>query len=192
MSLLNFIKGLVPNLDKDDILEDIRVTKNELEQIAIPSYGEGVTYFLTHKSTSKQTEDALHTFTRNYRTKLNRRSRNTVEEILFCLEVAVLNLKSTGDQIETLIEQTTISESITARKAILVRMAEQISYISRMSIDFLNLLYTFEQIEAGVEYSEVTVYQKKHVLPNIAMFAKLCEVYSFSNADFKKKIESDC
>jgi hypothetical protein len=69
-------------------------------------------------------------------------------------------------------------------------MAEQISYISRMSIDFLNLLYTFEQIEAGVEYSEVTVYQKKHVLPNIAMFAKLCEVYSFNNADFKKKIES--
>jgi phage terminase small subunit len=190
MSLLDFIKTMVPNLDKDDIMEDIRITKDELVQIAIPSYEEANTFFGNKKFKSKSTLDLVAVFERNYRSRLGKRTVSVLDEIGEALKVMHTNLKATEDAIETLVSKTTITETITARKAVLVRMAEQMSYASRMSIDFLNLIYTYEQIEANVEYAEVTVYQKKHVIPNIALFAKVLEAHTFNPADFKRKVDN--
>jgi hypothetical protein len=190
MSLLDFIKTMVPNLDKDDIMEDIRVTKDELVQIAIPSYEEANLYFGNKKLTSKAALDLVAVFERNYRSRLGKRTVSVIDEIGEALKVVYTNLKATEDAIETLVSKTTLTETITARKAVLVRMAEQMSYASRMSIDFLNLIYTYEQIEANVEYAEVTVYQKKHVIPNVALFAKVLEAHTFNPADFKRKVDN--
>jgi hypothetical protein len=171
-------------------MEDIRVTKDELVQIAIPSYEEANLYFGNKKFTSKSALDLVAVFERNYRSRLGKRTVSVVEEIGEALKVVYSNLKATEDAIETLVSKTTLTETITARKAVLVRMAEQMSYVSRMSIDFLNLIYTYEQIEANVEYAEVTVFQKKHVIPNIALFAKVLEAHTFSPADFKRKVDN--
>jgi len=190
MSLLNYIEKLLPRIDKKTVLEDIRISKTELDQIVIPTYEEAARFSNTFSFKSKEVSDIFQEMKNNYRSKLLHREKNEISELKSALNVVRLNLGTIGDEIEKVLEETSITDTITAKKAVLVRAAENISFISRFSTDLLNLMYIYEHISRGVESVEVSVYMTKYVLPNTKNFFRLLETYSRDPDNFKRSIES--
>lgn len=190
MNILNYVQALLPRIDKSSIMEDIRITKGEFDQIVLPTYEEAAKFSKVFVFKSADSEATFKEFNKNYRSQLRSKESNTISEIGSALKVCRANLGVLEEAIEKLLEETSVTEVITARKAIMLRAAEQFSFISRFATDFLNLVYTYEHIERGINTIEVSVYASKFVIPNIANFARLLETYSRDTDMFTQQLDA--
>lgn len=189
MYLINFIKALLPRIDKDRLLEDVRVTSSEIDQIAIPSYTQAGEYFRTAKFKSEEAERMSNVFYRNFDLQHTSKQPNFVAEVARRLPYLKENLTYIDAQIEELMGRDIINEGLTAKKAILVRAAECISFVSRYSSDLLNYVYVSEAIQANAEVEEslkLSPAAIKHVELHITKFARLVSDYGIPNKDFSK------
>lgn len=190
MNILNYVQALLPRIDKSSIMEDIRITKGEFDQIVLPTYEEAAKFSKVFVFKSADTETTFKEFNKNYRSQLRSKESNTIAEIGSALKVCRANLGVLEEAIEKLLEETSVTEVITARKAVMLRAAEQFSFISRFATDFLNLVYTYEHMERGINTIEVSVYATKFVIPNIANFARLLETYSRDTDMFTQQLDA--
>lgn len=189
MKIISFVKSLLPHIGKEQVLEDIRVTAGELDQVVIPNYAQASAYFKTTKMKSDDNDVISKDFYMKFdRGSLSKQS-NIVSEIDIRLGNIKENLAYVSSQIEELMERDIINEGLTAKKAVLIRAANHMSFLSRYSTDLLNYLYVNEAIEANVEVEETMNLAPaiiKHVQNNIRMFSTLMSDYGISNKDFLK------
>ncbi len=191
MKLISFVKALVPRLSKEQVLEDIRITAGELDQIVAPCYKHAADYFKSNKFNS----EACKSLSDSFYTKLDKsgiaRQSNMVAEVALRVDFLKDNLSYVSAQIEELMERDIINEGLTAKKALLMRAAEHISFLSRFSSDLLSYVYTHESESYGTEVNpdlQLVPAVKKHVEANIGFFASYLGDYGMPNKEFSKII----
>lgn len=189
MKIINYVKALLPRVEREKVLEDLRVTTSELDQIVLPNYRQAADFFKANKLQSSDNKDLSDVFYR--KTDLNGMSKQSsfVNDIAHRMPFVRDNIAYVQEQIEILLERDVINEGLTAKKAILIRAAEQLSFLSRFSVDLLNLIYVNEAIEADsnvVESMQLAPAIIKHVQVNFVMFAQLLGDYGIPTRDFEK------
>lgn len=190
MKIISFIKALLPRLSKEQILEDLRVTNAELEQIVNPNYFQAQTFFKSSKFASKTNKDLSDGFYRNFDLQGSSKQGSFIGEIARRTPFLQENLTYITEMIENLMERDVLNEGLSAKKAILIRAAEHMSFITRYSVDLLNYVYINETIATGadLEQNDLSAGQITHITKNLAMFSMLLSDYGIPNKDFSKLI----
>lgn len=191
MKIISYVKALLPRVEKDKIIEDLRVTATELDQVVLPNFRQAGDFFRTAKFQSGDTKDLSDIFYRKIDLNGVPKQTNFIVDCAHRLAYARDNLNYVQDQIEALMERDVINEGLTAKKAILMRASEHISFLSRFSVDLLNLVYTYEATEADANVEEsmrLAPAVIKHVETNFTTFAQLLGDYGVPTRDFEKVV----
>lgn len=188
MKIINFIKSLLPHIDKEDVMEDIDNTKSEIVSGVIPAYQSASIYFKASGIKSDSNLDIQKVFYRNYEIKARGKKSNMVEDISTALIDVKTNLDYLADQVENLFNRDIIKDGLTLRKAILLRGVEHMTFMSRYSVDLLNLIYINEAKTANTELTEgfaASDRTAKMTEKNLFIFARLLYWYSQDLEKFK-------
>jgi len=191
MKILNFIKALVPRIEKNTLCEDLRVTISELENVVIPNYQSATEYLKSSKIKSDFNKGLSDVFYRNFDAQHGGKQSSFIADVNRRLPYIKENTEYILKQIEEIMERDIINEGLTARKAILVRAVECLSFVSRFSIDLLNVVYVKEALEVNAELQEsleMSPAVVKHVDSHIAKFATIISDYGIPNKDLSKII----
>lgn len=188
MRLFDFISSLLPRLGKEDVLEDLRLTSGELDHWVVEAYTDAGKYFKSAKMAAPEAKDLSTVFYRNFGSKGGK--GNFLLEVESRLAALRTNLKFVNTENDDILERDIIKEGLTAKKAILVRAAEQFSFLTRYSLDLLNYVYIQETKAAGGEVNNVVPVEEKHITANIANFARLLAIYGDSPESFKKHFDA--
>ena len=187
--LYAFITALLPSIEKNRVLEDLRITQSELESVVLPSYTTASDYFRTAKLESKESKDIQAMFYRSFDLQGGSKQATLINEINRRLPALRDNAAYIAEMIEKTFEPDTISEGITAKKAVLLRAAEHISFISRYSVDLLNLIYIWEASETNTDVAEQMSRSPgdiKRITSKVQPFAQLLSNYGIPRKDFEK------
>lgn len=193
MKIFDFIKAMVPRIEKDQILEDLRVTIGELEQVVAPSFLHAADYFRSNQFLSDKNKDLSDAFYRKFDKGSMAKQSSFIGEIAVRIPFIKDNLQFVQSQIEEILERDVISEGLTAKKAILIRTANHLSFISRFSTDLLNVVYVNEAVTADTKVKEslqVAPAIFKHIDRNLSSFAAYLSDYGIPNKDFVKLFEN--
>lgn len=191
MILMDFISSLLPRLNTSDILEDIAATKAEIATVVRPCYDAAKDVFKVNRFKSEEVEGLVTAFYRNYDLATSKKQSNFIAEIQSRLGDLYTNLEFIEKQVDELFERDIIREGLTAKKAVLVRSAEQISYVSRYCTDLLTLVYSLEAKAisktelTGVDINAATA---ANITKNIGNFARLLSANAIKPEDYKAKI----
>lgn len=187
--ILDYIKKLNPVLDKEQILEDIRITKSELDTIVIPSFKDGSDALKTIKLKSKANQELSLKFYENFDLQHGTKQATFINEIARRLPYLRENLDYIEEQIEEMLEDQVITSGVTAKKLMFIKAAECVSIISRMSSDVLTMVYNNETQEldgSQTELIELPPAIIKKVNSHIGFYAMLVSRYGIPNKDFSK------
>lgn len=193
MKLFSFVKALLPRIGKDQILEDLRITAGEFEQVVIPNYRHAADYFRINKIKAAANKDLSDAFYQRLEKGSVSKQSSFIGEVEVRLGFIVQNLDYVQKQIDILMERDIINEGLTAKKAILVRAADQMSFISRFCSDLLNYVYVYEAMEYGSDQQEsleLAPAVQKRVVNGVKIFASYISDYGIPNKEFEKLVLS--
>ncbi len=189
MKIIDVVRAFLPHMDKDKVLEDLRVTSGELDNYALSSYRQATEYFKLNKSKSKQNKELMDLFYRNFDMQGSPKQPNLAGEILKRLVFIKENTDYILSLAETLYERDIINEGLTAKKAVILKAASSVSFISRYSIDLLNYMYVNEALELNAEIEDsmqLSPAAIKYVQLNITRFATMLSDYGIPTKTFSK------
>jgi hypothetical protein len=148
MQFIQFIKTLLPHMDKSRILEDLDITQGEFEELlpVIQQAAEGIKVdkFNHHENVALSKE-----FYAQYDNRKRARKANFLSEIVSCIRDLIENTKFIYSELDSLLEDKIVSDGLTNKKAVLIRAAESLSFISRYSNDLLIYVYNNEATAAS-------------------------------------------
>lgn len=187
MNIIQVVRAFLPHLDKDKVLEDLRVTSGELDNFAIPSYRQAAEHFKMNKIKSQINKDLTDGFYRVFDLQGIPKQPNLGAEILKRLGFIKDNTDYILSLAETLYERDIINEGLTAKKAVILKAASAASFISRYSIDLLNFLYVHEAAVSGADIQEgmsLSPAALKHIHENLPRFARMLSDYGIPTKKF--------
>lgn len=145
MSLISYIKNLLPSFKKDRVLEDSRMVKTELTSVSIPSYKEAEKLLVKWDFKSKQVQGFITIFNRNMK---GSSAFGVKDNMIVSIRKGLEKLLETHEVIEERLNKTleddVVAEGITCLKANLIQCLEAISFVSKYSYKFLNYVYIAE------------------------------------------------
>jgi hypothetical protein len=192
MQIGKFLSSLLPRVEKSHIVEDMRVSIGELENISINNFKQAGEFFRTSKFRSEKVKDLSDAFYRNSKLSWSKQA-NFIQDIHKALVNIRDNADYTQDIVDKEISSDVINDGLTLKKTMLIRAAEHISFISRFSIDLLNFIYVEEAmaVDAEVEDSlKLSPASERHIVTNINKYAFLVQKYSVKPDDFKKLLSN--
>lgn len=192
MKILDFIKSLVPRIDKEQVLEDINITKTELTTGVLPMYQTARTSFKTMKFKSKEVKELEKVFLRNYSPSSKNKQENIIGDITEALPLILANLTYVESQAEELFARDILKEGLSSRKVMLIRAADHIFFITKFAVDLLNVVYVYEAESRNTNIDEDYKGPKRNrdiVSTNIYIFGKLLQLYAIKEKDFKALID---
>lgn len=197
MNIIAYLKSLLPSFKKDRILEDSRIVKTELETVSIASYKEAEKVFVGWNFKSKQMQDYIKIFNRNFKPGAGFGAKdNIVTSIRKALEKLLETHSVVEDKLQSSLEDVVMAEGVTCLKANLLQTLEGISFISKYAYKFLNYIYIVETANQA-EQNEVE-YIKNNLSPadiayieeSFTYFAILLSTLSKSKVEIEKIIET--
>ena len=189
MSIFNFVKKLLPRIERSTIAEDLRTTEKECINVVIPSWGASDTYFKMNKIASPEGQEMSALFYRNFDMRKAMKAPNFVSDINRRLSNLHDNITILQEVIDEYLEKDIISDGLTVRSAFVVRSASNMSLVTRYLMALLNYLYTVEaqhydiSLEPGLEICKA---EMKYVDENFVRFAKLFSEYARPSDEFRK------
>jgi hypothetical protein len=185
-NLFSYIKSLLPRLRKDDILEDLRVTKGSFETLR--GVYDGVLSKLSdYKWNSKQNEALSKIFYRNYKSSLGK-ATNIPVDFAKTIPVLLANLAIVDRELDQILGADVLNEGLSAKKAILIRACEHFSFIARYSLDLINYILCAETLAEGQTIDQaISPATVQYIESNILNFAVILSAYTrptdvFSNS----------
>lgn len=161
--------------------------------MAIPSYSTASDFFKTNKFKSKEVKDLQDKFYRNFDMMHGTKASSMVAEISRRLPFILENCLYITKLAETIYERDIISEGLTAKKAVILRAVDSVSFISRFSVDLLNYIYVKETAFTEQskdlpisDTSSVIPANEKHININIGKFALLVSSLGIPTKDYSK------
>ena len=189
MNLYAFIKGLLPKIEKDTVVEDLGTTIKDLDNVTIPSLSQASAFFRTYKFKGDETAKLEKAWKDTYRTKLMKQPTFVGD-----VHVAMGNLRANASfvlkQVEDISSRDMVSQALTAQKAILVRAAEHMSFCTRFATDLLNLVYDSEssKVMEKASHEEIAIpkHSRERILRQMATFGRLMSIYGVDPGLFSK------
>lgn len=197
MNLIAYLKSLLPSFKKDRILEDSRIVKTELETVSIASYKEAEKVFTGWNFKSKQMQDYIKIFNRNFKPSAGFGAKdNIVTSIRKALEKLLETHSVVEDKLQSSLEDIVMAEGVTCLKANLLQTLEGVSFLSKYAYKFLNYIYIVETANQD-EQNEIE-YIKNNLSPadiayieeSFTYFAILLSTLSKSKVEIEKIIET--
>ena len=192
MKLLAYVKELLPRLSKNQIQEDLRITIAEVDQVVLPSYHQAAEFFRSNRFSSDENKDLSDDFYRELEKAGIAKQATFIGEVAIRLPYVRDNATYIQGLIESILERDVINEGLTVKKAILIRAAEHVSFVSRFSVDLLNLVYVNESIKHNTDVQETLRLSQgeiNRVVKNIKQFSALISTYGVPNKDFVKILD---
>ena len=194
MKIMDFLKALLPHIEKDTLVEDLRTTLDELDKVAVPMYNQAATFFKVHKVQSKEIDALSNIFKRSYTDSKHPKQPNFIADIAHALPHLRDNVEFTMKQAEEILSEDILSEGLTAKKALVVRSCELMSFITRYSIDLLNFCYEAEGKAVGAADSQEAIkiapITREKIQLKIADCARLLADYGMDSKKFAASVAS--
>jgi len=193
VSIFNFVKKLLPRIERHTVAEDLRTTEKEAVNIAIPAWNAAAEHFKLNKPVSDEFADLSMLFYRNFDLRKASKSPSFVMDISRRLPALHENVVYLQSVLDTHLEKDIIAEGLTMKAAFIVRAASNMSLLTRYVLALLNYLYTVEAKAADTSLDpslEIAKAEMKYVDQNFVRFVKLLSEYTVPNKDFKAMLES--
>jgi hypothetical protein len=140
MKYQNFVQSMLPNLEKSQVKEELRLLREELVNITTPAYKQAAPAFKRQAFTAKFTKEIDQLAS----TRVNEYKENYVETTLKALEMAV----EATDTLDRLVEDRFASDVVKAamdyNKTSILQYAEMLTFLSRYARRLLIMTYTLE------------------------------------------------
>lgn len=190
MKIVSFLQSLLPMLKKDSVLEDLRITKAELDKTVIPSYEAAATHFKVNKIASKDTQTLTDTFYRIYDLAKSNKQSSVVAEIFSKLPNLSANIVTITNNCEDILGEDILNDNLSAKRAVLVRAAEHVSILVKLLVDFLTVVYYNEAMvysKANADTIGLSTQTLKRVKEHVPYIARLLSTYGEDNKVFADK-----
>lgn len=189
MKTQSYLASLLPSFAKDQVLEDIRLTRTELEDITLPAYEHALPLLKSHDYKSKALDADMAQFKRTVTSS----SGGFVAVVNKALKTALENL----DEVEAMVTKTYSEEiagaGVTYLKANLLQLVEIIGFVSKYARKYLVYIYVCEtaEFEDGdtVVSESITKAEQEWLRANFLSFCTALNVVSTPRASFKKSID---
>jgi hypothetical protein len=159
MGILKYIKSLLPKFGKDRVLEDARITSEELKNVAIVSYQEAAKGLKTNSLLSDKVIGLDTVYKRIVKYDRTDNMLNSILSSLIKVSDIVSHLE---DKLEKELEKDVVAEGISGKKANMLKTLETAAFISRFSIKLLDYYYVNE---TSVINKEKDKYIKENLSP---------------------------
>ena len=194
MQVFNFIKKLLPRIERSTVAEDLRTTEKEIINIVKPSWDAAAEYFKLNKTGSKQLQDFHFTFNRYFfQYRKGTKSPSFITEIARSNSVLHDNIAVVQAALNDYVEKDILTEGMTARSAFIIRAASNLSMVSRYLMALLNYVYTIEAEHNDVSVEDalkISKAEQKYVEQNFDRFCKLYTEYTTPTQEFKDIIDN--
>lgn len=190
MKLTTFLQSLLPMLKKDSVLEDLRITKSELDKTVVPTYEAAGDHFKVNKIASKDTLVLVDTFYRIYDLSKSNKQSSVVAEIFSKLPSLSANVDTIAASCEDILGQDILNDNLSAKRAVLVRAAEHVSVLVKLLVDFLTVVYYNEAMvysKANADTIGVSAKTLQRVKDRMPDMARLLGMYSQDAKVFKER-----
>lgn len=157
MKIIDYFRSLLPNFEKNRVTEDARVTYSSLENSSIQSYKEAEKTFTSFTFKSKKVKDLIVVFNRITGTSKG----NIVISISRLLNKLLEQQESVRERIESVFEDTVLTDGMGCLKGNLIRVLEVTAFISDYSTRLLNYIIIHETAEVTGDDN----YVKDHIVP---------------------------
>jgi hypothetical protein len=189
MNLTKWLEGLLPRIGKATVLEDLRITEKEFLDTVTPCYAQAAEYFKVAKFKSPDVIALSSIFYRNYSKPASSGKVNFISEISDQIPTILKNLNHLEIQIEDLFSRDIIREGLSVRKAILLLHAENMSTVSRFSIDLLDYVYHKEiEMQTNLADNDILPVTEKKMTSGIGHFARCFSLLAIKPEKFIKEI----
>lgn len=189
MSIFNFVKKLLPRIDRGQVAEDLRITESEAIKVVKPSWEAAATHFKVNKPASTEFQALNMEFYRNFDLGRAAKAQNFIQDIARRVDTLSDTITYLRSILDSNFEKDIMSAGLTVRKAFLLRSVSNVSMITRYMLALLNYLYTAEAkhhdttLEPGLELSRG---EMKYVEENFGRFVRLFNEYSITAKEFKE------
>lgn len=175
MKFTTFIKSLLPVLKKDDIVEDIRVTLQELEESTIPAFEGSIKMLGNRAFQSAKVKELDAVFKRN-----NRGVKNTIEEIYKGLLKCQKNLGIVKEMIYNSYNEEMAAEALDYQRANMLQFVQYSAFVARYSRKLINYIYIMECAEYGISSllvkESINLAEIRYIEENIVNFSLAFQV----------------
>lgn len=185
MELVNLF---LPNIKKNDVLNDIHITSDEINESVIPGYTAAADFFGSFSLKSKSVLTLQDMFYRTFDKSSKKKKSNFILEIEEVIPLMKTNLDFLKKQVEHELAKDTLSEGSSLKVKTLIRASEHLSFLSRFSIDLLSYVYSEEALACNADVSDsvrMAPAAKKHIETNITKFGFLIGKYGRDSTDFQ-------
>lgn len=189
--IFEFVKKLLPRIERSCVEEDLRVTEKELSTITIGAYQAATDFFQLNKPESKQFKELQSQFYQHVNTPRALRGTNFVWDINNRLKALHENVLVLQSEVDGSLEKDIFAAGLSMRAAFLLRAAANISHISRYLLSLLNYIYRVESALAGPisDNLDISKAEMKYVEANFARFSMLLNQYSIEKKRFADMIK---
>ncbi len=191
MSIISYIKSLVRNIGKEDIFEDIRITRKEISDNLIPLMQDANKYFRGKTLKASQVNYLNKVFMEATGGKA--KYKNMFDYLNDKLPKMLANLEILSDELDKNLETQVVTKTVTYRKAILLKALDLMSFDSAFTFKMLKFVYYFEDKEMGGESEYDDLIMPKplvdSILKNAFVYAKSIKALSVSSDEFLTKIK---
>lgn len=194
MQLFKYIENLVPHLKRNEVVEDVAITRQELETVVQPLVKDVLQSFKSDKLVSKEAKEVSASFFKAFKVPQGvRKTSNLIETIGFCLDNVAANLDTVEEQANNLLEPDVLKSGITVKKAVVLRSAELLCFVSRFTVDLVDYILCKETAATKGGDTELTAVNKateRNIIENISDFARTLSVYAMENKKFSEDFSS--
>jgi hypothetical protein len=156
MKIIEFLKGLLPSFGKDRVVEDLRITKGEVESL-IPVYSEAASLLKNVNFKSKEIQALVSIFKRVN----GGGSENIVVTISKGLSDVLANIDVVAKIADTDLRSNVAGMGLTFKQATVIRYTDSLYLLTKYAREFLHFVYTYE----SAEYKANSLEAKESVTP---------------------------
>lgn len=142
MKFTAFCQSLIPSFQKDSVIEDIRMTRSELDNSTIPAYKASLEVFKKWDFKSEKLQNFESTFKKN-----TKGSKSVVESIYDGLITLDENLELVNKLITKTFNSEISGAGLSYLKANLIQFAEYGAFVSKYARKLLLYIYVFESAQ---------------------------------------------
>jgi hypothetical protein len=191
MKVSKFVAALLPSFTRDDVVEDIRITRMEIKESTMPAYHAAAEIFRAWKWKHEPLRKDLEQFARM--------NPGQPGNLFVRLDKAFPAILENLDEVEVLIAKTFNQEiagsGVTYLKANLLQFVEVAGFVSKYARKFLDYAYV---VETGEHEDSVNTYLKDNVTQadlewlsaNFVSFCTAFKIASTPSATLRKAIDA--
>lgn len=191
MNIIDYIKSLLPNIKKNSIVEDARLSYAELSGVILPAYSEAEKFFTGWKFRSQVMKDYEKIFKRIVKS-------DSDTQMIVAISRAMQRIADNGiymqDRIESTFETEVMAAGMSCIKVNLLRILETTAFASDYSLQFLNLAYICETGEinksTGYVRSNLSAAELKMLEDRFSDFCFALNAIAKEKSKFMKIIDS--